>query len=274
MSDFPDPSIDYQSQSGDSEFQNMYVTGKLNYRFNNDDITMHTLNATAGITGNVTGNVTGNLTGTATNATTAEGLTDIASIDTSGDVSANRFFGNGESLVGITTILSGFIVMWSGSVNDIPPGYHLCDGQNGTPDLRNRFIVGAGDRADDYSPDQTDKGGEGADSITLGSSQLPSHSHSFSGSQSHDHGYAFAQGSNGGIGNNFGSSGISNRTQVGGRLAELEQSGGNDGQDLRGFTADTGDETVTISGTSGSTGSGAAIENRPPYYALCYIMKT
>ena len=36
MSDFPDPSIDYQSQSGDSEFQNMYVTGKLNYRFNND----------------------------------------------------------------------------------------------------------------------------------------------------------------------------------------------------------------------------------------------
>ena len=33
MSDFPDPSIDYQSQSGDSEFQNMYVTGKLNYRF-------------------------------------------------------------------------------------------------------------------------------------------------------------------------------------------------------------------------------------------------
>ena len=268
MSDFPDPSIDYQSQSGDSEFQNMYVTGKLNYRFNNDDITMHTLNATAGITGNVTGNVTGNLTGTATNATTAEGLTDIASIDTSGDVSANRFFGNGESLVGITTILSGFIVMWSGSVNNIPSGYHLCDGTNNTPDLRNRFIVGAGDRADDYSPNQTNKGGEGADSISLGSSQLPSHSHDFTtgdpsisltGDVTR---IAETYASNGTASGVFTKTGNINSSNTPSRV---------DSSPSGGFSINA---THTHSGTTDSVGStGITIENRPPYYALCFIMK-
>eukprot|EP01084_Bolivina_argentea_P041141 75929_1 len=37
----------------------------------------------------------------------------------------------------------GTIVMWSGNVNDIPHGWMLCDGQNNTPDLRNRFVIGA-----------------------------------------------------------------------------------------------------------------------------------
>lgn len=39
---------------------------------------------------------------------------------------------------------SGIIVMWSGSSSAIPAGWALCDGQNGTPDLRDRFVVGAG----------------------------------------------------------------------------------------------------------------------------------
>lgn len=48
----------------------------------------------------------------------------------------------------------GMIVLWSGAVVDIPPGWHLCDGDDGTPDLRNRFVIGAGDT---YNPD--DAGG-------------------------------------------------------------------------------------------------------------------
>jgi len=40
----------------------------------------------------------------------------------------------------------GMIVMWSGSVDTIPEGWALCDGTNGTPNLRDRFIVGAGGR--------------------------------------------------------------------------------------------------------------------------------
>ena len=55
-----------------------------------------------------------------------------------GIVTANTFSGNG-------TIPVGGIIMWSGSVVSIPSGWALCDGSNGTPDLRNRFVVGAGD---------------------------------------------------------------------------------------------------------------------------------
>ena len=40
---------------------------------------------------------------------------------------------------------SGMIILWSGSVLSIPSGYVLCDGNNGTPNLQNRFVLGAGD---------------------------------------------------------------------------------------------------------------------------------
>lgn len=46
----------------------------------------------------------------------------------------------------------GMIQLWSGSVASIPPGWVLCNGSNDTPDLRNRFLCGAGDS---YSPDDT-----------------------------------------------------------------------------------------------------------------------
>ena len=47
---------------------------------------------------------------------------------------------------------SGYIIMWSGAIADIPPGWVLCDGNNGTPDLRNRFVIAAGDT---YAVDET-----------------------------------------------------------------------------------------------------------------------
>jgi hypothetical protein len=46
----------------------------------------------------------------------------------------------------------GGIIMWSGAVVGIPSGWALCDGSNGTPDLQNKFVVGAGDT---YNPDDT-----------------------------------------------------------------------------------------------------------------------
>lgn len=36
------------------------------------------------------------------------------------------------------------IVLWSGAIVDIPAGWALCDGNNNTPDLRDKFIIGAG----------------------------------------------------------------------------------------------------------------------------------
>jgi hypothetical protein len=38
----------------------------------------------------------------------------------------------------------GQIIMWFGNVLNIPAGWQLCDGSNGTPNLRDRFVVGAG----------------------------------------------------------------------------------------------------------------------------------
>jgi hypothetical protein len=44
----------------------------------------------------------------------------------------------------MSSLPTGSILIWSGAVVDIPAGYALCDGNNGTPDLRDRFVIGAG----------------------------------------------------------------------------------------------------------------------------------
>ena len=82
-------------------------------------------------------------------------------------------------------IPSGVIVMWSGSIATIPSGWALCNGAGGTPDLRDRFVVGAGSS---YAVGNTG----GANTVTLTTSNIPSHTHSISGSgttsgQSNDH---------------------------------------------------------------------------------------
>lgn len=65
-----------------------------------------------------------------------------------------------------TTFKAGMIILWSGSVVSIPSGWHLCDGTEGTPNLRNRFLVGAGQT---YSPGAS--GGNVAHTHTLNISE-------------------------------------------------------------------------------------------------------
>ena len=48
--------------------------------------------------------------------------------------------------------VTGQIAIWSGAIVDIPAGWLLCDGTLGTPDLRDRFVQGAGDS---FVPDAT-----------------------------------------------------------------------------------------------------------------------
>ncbi len=50
------------------------------------------------------------------------------------------------SIARIANVPIGTIVIWSGAISNIPSNWALCDGQEGRPDLRNKFIVGAGDR--------------------------------------------------------------------------------------------------------------------------------
>ena len=195
--------------------------------------------------------------------------------------------------------VTGMIMMYNGST--APSGWAICNGQNGTPDLRDRFVVGAGSG---YSVGNTG----GANSVTLTATQMPNHAHvfsgsashshtinnhthSFSGSNSHRHGYAFGTAQGTPIGNNYNSSGITNVTDRGG-ITEQQQSGSPQYPNHHGYTAETGQttisisgttgnpsntgtntQTVTISGTTNQEGGGASHENRPPYYALMFIMK-
>ena len=161
-------------------------------------------------------------------------------------------FTNDSNFINLTqaagVFTTGMIMMFTGS--SAPSGWAFCDGNNGTPDLRNRFIVGAGST---YSVGATG----GHNEITLTTHQMPQHNHSFSGSQSHSHSFR-------GVGGNDHND--SERNAVVMR---------NDSNTMYTASSPSGVQsaTVTISGTTHQQGGGAAHENRPPYYALSYIMK-
>ena len=183
------------------------------------------------------------LTTTVTTAQVAQNLTGTPSISVnaitaSGSVTASSFIGDGSNLtniqagqvVGNSIFVQGMIIMWNSTVATIPTGFVLCDGSNGTPDLRGRFVVGHHPSNNDY--DINDTGG--SESVTLTVNQIPSHKHT----TSVDNAKLFP--ANGGTSINFGGAG---------------------GYPATTFTMD-------------NTGGGQSHENRPPYYALCYIMKT
>ena len=150
---------------------------------------------------------------------------------------------------------AGVIVLWSGSEDNIPTGWTLCNGQNGAPDLRDRFVVGAGAS---YAVDETG----GAAGVALSVAQLPAHGHgagTLSAQEAGGHTHEYED--------------DYTRSQV--RIFDT----GSGTQVCEDPTAETkttqsaGAHTHTVGGTTGVTGSGAEHENRPPYYALCYIMK-
>jgi hypothetical protein len=147
-------------------------------------------------------------------------------------------------------IPSGVIVMWSGSVATIPSGWLICDGSNSTPDLRNRFIVGAGST---YSVAGT---GGSADAIVV--------SHTHTGSTS----TASLTGTLRNVEEPFGSaSGIVSLSDQG--QAFYGGTGSTAYNRQANFNASHSHTFTTDS--SGSSGTNA---NLPPYYALAYIMKS
>ena len=214
---------------------------------------------------------------------------------------------------------TGGIVMWSGTALNIPGGWALCDGANGTPDLRDRFIVGAGRN---YSPNNIG----GTDSVSLTESQMPAHSHSMSSAGDHSHtGSTSGDGSHSHSGSTGGAS--ANHTHGGstsmagahahnfqryagsypyaggnaspgfnkpqyvnenvwtsevGNHAHSFTTGGHSNDHSHSFSVSGGghSHSVSINGVGGhshslsTSGSGAGHENRPQYYALCFIMKT
>ena len=142
------------------------------------------------------------------------------------------------------TLPTGVIVLWSGAIGSIPSGYYLCDGTNGTPDLRDRFIIGAGNT---YSVSQT---GGTADAIVV------SHTHTASTTaydSGHTHTYV-----NGSTSASYRVDGASGPPGYFGDLG----------------TTNSGNANISASTTIASTGSSGTGLNIPPYYALAYIMKS
>jgi hypothetical protein len=190
---------------------------------------------TIGTTLSVTGNAT-------LGGNTA--LSGVSTAPTPGNTTANTQIATTAFVRNI--LPTGVIVMWSGAIVNIPDGWFLCDGGNSTPDLRDRFIVGAGST---YAVAAT--GGSA-------NATLVSHNHTATSTVT-DPGHVHPP--------------LAPATSFGG--------GPNSGQGLRGdapqstSTATTGSATtgITVSTSISTEGSSATNANLPPYYALAYIMK-
>ena len=303
----PDDIICSQSESGDSAFENLFVYGKLNYNFKNDDVTVKSLSVTGissftsdvTFTGDITldeitcrnADVTGVATvrtglyvegklfdgdgdfgtsgqllssdgtdtvwidanttsvansinvGTNLNSTNADQFVTFVENNSGNNpirvdagikynpstnrLTAGSYAGDGSALTGIESFVTGMIILWSGAADAIPTGFVLCDGNNSTPNLSGRFVVGYDASNNDY--DVNDTGG--SESVTLTLNQIPAHTHTYIDQ------YVV-------INNNYRPWPASNN--------------------------DCGARSVNTS----SSGGGQSHENRPPFYALCYIMKT
>ena len=164
--------------------------------------------------------------------------------------SANNLVDTYDNIAGILTQIpsasptlpSGVILIWSGSTGSIPSGYVICDGSNGTPDLRNSFVLGAGNS---YTVGQT--GGSTDASIV-------SHTHTATSTVTdpgHNHTITASIGST--------------STPTGGIGA---------GTTPQATTVATNTTGITVATSNASAGTSGVNANMPPYYALAYIMKT
>jgi hypothetical protein len=143
-------------------------------------------------------------------------------------------------------IPAGVIVMWSGLPGNIPAGWTLCDGSNGSPDLRDKFIIATGGS---YSPGQ--RGGSAT-------SEVPAHTHSVGAEGNHAH-HVDVQ---------F-SSCVGDCTDG---AADGSKSVGSDSHGHHLVTDTLGAGQHSHGGQTG-TSSSATMDNLPPYYALAFIMK-
>lgn len=175
---------------------------------------------------------------------------------------------SGDGWIEIHGDAPGVIKMWSGSIADIPYGWALCDGKDGRPDLREKFILGAGG---EYDPGDT--GGE--EEVTLTVEQIPEHKHTGSTETAGKHGHS-------GETNTTGEHTHSYTTRSSTMVAGL--GGSNAWYGTRSTSTGSGGLhkhtlNITQAGehTHGlaidNTGGGQPHNNMPPFYALAFIIK-
>jgi microcystin-dependent protein len=161
------------------------------------------------------------------------------------DDSTIQTYDNLYGIIGVqptsgATIPAGLISMWSGSIGSIPSGWYLCDGSNGTPNLTDRFIIGAGST---YAVNGTG----GASSVTLVTANMPSHTHTVNDS-GHSHTVTSA-------------------------VASSAATGGGSGA-FASPPVTTSTSTQQTGITLATAGSGTSFGVLNPYYALAFIQKS
>lgn len=182
----------------------------------------------------------------------------------------------------------GGIIMWSGTVAEAEAltNWRICDGQDGRPDLRDRFVLGVGSSAATSTASKGDTGGD--NSINLSEGQMPSHNHDLN-DPNHSHGVTdnghyhmeFRSG-NAGANQNQGSSNLTTSNYPG---SGTGPSGKYEGYNIWGVGSqpDVGRSQSVSTGlsvNSNSTGisiqakgSGDSIDIRSKFLALCYIIR-
>ena len=157
----------------------------------------------------------------------------------------------------------GIIMLWSGSVATVPFGWALCNGSNSTPDLRDRFIVGAGNTYAVAATGGSASVVSGAPSVAdtsavaLTTAQIPLHGHPVNRAATIQS--SVSSQTTGGFVTNIASNTVD--------AAFTGTPSATSGQQIGG-TGGGGTHSHTLSAHTHTS------DNLPPYYALCYIMKT
>ena len=217
------------------------------------------------LTTNVTGTLpvanggTGAATLTANNVILGNGTSAVAFVapGTNGNVLTSN--GTTWTSTTITSFVTGMIMMWSGTIATIPSGWLLCNGSSGTPDLRNRFVIGA--FSDDSGTAKTTVTGSATQTGGTKDAIVVSHTHTGTSTvtdPTHQHALT-----------NYGSAQAGSDN---GGAPVMANTGYGTGRDPNPTNfASTGITVATSISTEGSSGTN---QNLPPYYALAFIMKS
>jgi hypothetical protein len=157
-------------------------------------------------------------------------------------------------------------MMWSGTIATIPSGWLLCNGSSGTPDLRNRFVIGA--NADDAGVAKTNITGSPTQTGGSKDAIVVSHTHTATTNSAGSHNHAVAGGNTAGSSKGFGESGSVSVPGAIGTFTGYFNTLNSGTQIIQ----DNGTHTHTL--TTDSAGSSGTNANLVPYYALAFIMKS
>ena len=169
------------------------------------------------------------------------------------------------------------IIMFSGTAAEVPANWSLCDGSNGTPDLRNKFVISS--QSYDSGQNRWETNITGTGTATGGSkdSHLPSHTH---GLNSSGNATLTDPGHNHGITDPGHNHGVTAARDIGGSTDDgsppderSNEQNFSTSTETTGITIDNNTTGITLGGSTESQGSSNLNQNLPPYFALAFIMR-